>query len=325
MFRRLLCCFALVYGLVCNFLEDKLLEGIQGHGAQVAALAGTYGNHAVFYIPVANNQHVGDLLELCFADLVAKLFVAVVNLNTQAALVKLIGDVLAGFGGTVGEGQYLYLNGGQPGGECAGKVLGDNADEALDGAQNYAVDHYGPVLLAVFANILKLETLGHLHVQLNGAALPGTAKGVGQMEVQLGAVEGAVAFVYHIGLAHVLDGALEGLGGKVPGFLFADVILGHGGNLDLVLEAEGGIYLVKEANYVLDLFLHLIPGHEDMGIVLGEAAHAEQAVESAGKLVTVYQAQLSHAQGQVAVGVGLSLVNQHAAAYLVYAMASKPW
>ena len=35
----------------------------------------------------------------------------------------------------------------------------------------------------------------HLEVQLDGAALPGTAERILQMEVDLGAVEGAVALV----------------------------------------------------------------------------------------------------------------------------------
>ena len=50
-----------------------------------------------------------------------------------------------------------------------------------------------------------------------------------------------------------------------------------------------------------------------MGIVLREAADAEQAVERAGKFVAVYKAKLSHAQGKLAVGMGLILINQHAA------------
>ena len=80
-------------------------------------------------------------------------------------------------------------------------MLGDNADEALDGAEDNAVDHNRTVLLAVCAGVLKLETLGQLHIQLDGAALPGTADGVRQMEVQLRAVERAVALVDDVVLA----------------------------------------------------------------------------------------------------------------------------
>ena len=50
-----------------------------------------------------------------------------------------------------------------------------------------------------------------------------------------------------------------------------------------------------------------------MRIVLCEAADTEQAVQSAGQLVAVDKAELSHAKRQVAIGVRLGLVNEHAA------------
>ena len=175
------------------------------------------------------------------------------------------------------------------------------------------VDHHRAVLLAVLAHVFQFKPLRHLEVQLNGAALPGPAQGVGQVEVQLGPVEGAVAGVEDKVLAHLLDGGLEGLLGKLPHLLLAHVVLGHGGQLDLVGQAEGGVDLVKEPHHALDLLLHLVGGHEDVGVVLGEAAHPEQAVEGAGHLVPVDQTQLGHAEGQVPVGVGLILIHQHAA------------
>ena len=150
-------------------------------------------------------------------------------------------------------------------------------------------------------------------VQLDGAALPGTAQAVRDVEVQLGAVEGAVALVDDEGLAHVRDGFLQDVLVVLPLLHGADMVLGHGGELDLVLEAEGGVHLVEEPDHVLDLVLHLLGGHEDMGVVLGEAADPEQAVEGAGQLVPVHQAQLTAAQGQIPVGVGLTGVDQHAA------------
>ena len=118
-----------------------------------------------------------------------------VHLHPVAVAVQLLGDLVGVLGGPVGDGQDLHLDGGQPGGEGPGEVLGDDADEALDGAQHHTVDHDGAVLLAVLAGVLQLEALRQLAVQLDGAALPGAAQGVGQMEVQLGAVEGAVALV----------------------------------------------------------------------------------------------------------------------------------
>ena len=175
------------------------------------------------------------------------------------------------------------------------------------------MDHNRTVLLAVCAGVLKLEALGQLHIQLDGAALPGTTDGIRQMEVQLGAVECAVALVDNVVLANLGDGLCKGLFRKLPVLQFAHVILRHGGQLDLIGQTEGGVNLIEQTNDVLDLVLHLIPGHEDVGIILREAAHAEQAVQRTGQLVTVYQTQLADTQRQLLVGVRLSLVNQHAA------------
>ncbi len=56
--------------------------------------------------------------------------------------------------------------------------------------------HNGAVLLSVLADIFQIEALGHLEVELNCAALPGSAYAVLQMEVNFGTVERAVALVY---------------------------------------------------------------------------------------------------------------------------------
>ena len=50
-----------------------------------------------------------------------------------------------------------------------------------------------------------------------------------------------------------------------------------------------------------------------MGVVLGKAADAEQAVESPVKLVAVNQAQFSHPHGEIAVAVYVALVDEDAA------------
>ena len=268
---------------------------------------------AVLHVPVAHHQHVGGLFQLGLPDLLADLLVAVVYLHPEAVLGELGGHLVSVLRCPVGDGKDLHLDRGQPHREGPGKVLGDDADEPLDGAQQGPVDHHGAVLLPVLSHILQVEALGHLEVQLDGAALPGPAQGVGQVEVQLGAVEGAVAGVEDEVLAHLLDGGLEGLLRKVPDLLIAHVVLGHGGQLDLVGQAEGGVDLIEDLHHALDLVLHLVGGHEDVGIVLGEAPHPEQAVEGAGHLVPVDQAQLCHAQGEVPVGVGFVFIHQHAA------------
>ena len=84
------------------------------------------------------------------------------------------------------------------------------------------------------------------------------------------------------------------------------MVLGHGGQLDLVGQAEQRVNLVEQAGDADDLILDLVLGQQDVRVVLGEAADTEHAVERAGELMTVDQAQLTVPQGQVSVGMGSS-------------------
>ena len=91
------------------------------------------------------------------------------------------------------------------------------------------------------------------------------------------------------------------------------MILRHGGQLHVVLEAKERVHVVNELGDTLDLVLDLIGRHEDVRIVLREAADAEQTVQRAGQLMTVHDAELAHAQRQITVGVRLGLIDQHTA------------
>jgi hypothetical protein len=55
----------------------------------------------------------------------------------------------------------------------------------------------------------------------------------------------------------------------------------------------------------------LLVGAEDVGVVLHEAAHAQHAVQRAGRLVAVARAELGHADRQVAVALQALLENLH--------------
>ena len=173
--------------------------------------------------------------------------------------------------------------------------------------------HNRTMFLAICSHVLQLKAFGQLHIQLYCAALPGTSKRVGKVEVKLRAVERSVALVYHIGLAHLLNGGLQGLGGKLPILLVAHMVLGHSGYLDLVAEAKYGIDLIEELDHVFDLVLHLIPSHEYMGIVLSKTPHAEKAVKCAAQLMAVYKSQFAHTQRKISVRVGLRSVHKHSA------------
>ncbi|CAN3964746.1 DNA repair protein RadC, partial [Dysosmobacter welbionis] len=180
-----------------------------GHGAQILTGPQADGDGLVFHIPVAHYQHIGDLLQGGLPDLLADLLVAAVHLHPEAGGIQLLCDLIGVFQGAVCNGQDLHLHRVQPHRERAGKVLGDDADEPLHAAQNHPMDHDGAVLLAVLSGVLQFKPLRQLAVQLDGAALPSAAQGIGQMEVQLGAIESAVALVDLEGLAHVGDSVFQ--------------------------------------------------------------------------------------------------------------------
>ena len=81
----------------------------------------------------------------------------------------------------------------------------------------------------------------------------------------------------------------------------------------MVLEAKLLVHRVDEVDHAHDLVSQLVGTHKQVGVVLVKAAHAEQAVQGAAKLVAVDQANLAGADGQLAVGVRLGGVHQHTA------------
>ena len=81
----------------------------------------------------------------------------------------------------------------------------------------------------------------------------------------------------------------------------------------MVLKAKLLVHGVDEVDHTHDLVGQLVGTHKQVGVVLVKAAHAEQAVQGAAQLVAVHQANLAGANGQLAVGVRLGGVHQHAA------------
>ena len=72
-------------------------------------------------------------------------------------------------------------------------MLDQDADEALERAEDRAVEHDRAVALAILADIARVEPLGQHRVGLDRADLPRPPDRVGQVELELGRVEGALA------------------------------------------------------------------------------------------------------------------------------------
>ena len=173
------------------------------------------------------------------------------------------------------DGKCLDLHGGQPGGELARKVLNQNTNEALDGAKTYAVQHDGALLGAVGVHVLQVKVERHLEVKLDGTALPGTAERVLQVEVDLGAVEGAVALVDLVVHVQLLQSGAQALLGARPILVRTHGVLGAGGKLNMVLKAKLLVHGVDEVDHAHDLVGQLVGTHKQVGVVLVKAAYSE--------------------------------------------------
>ena len=131
------------------------------------------------------------------------------------------------------------------------------------------------------------------------------------MEVDLRPVEGAVAGVELVLAALAVERLGQRRLGLGPLLLGAHRLLRPGRELDPhVLEAEARVELVDRLADVGDLVGDLLLGAVDVGVVLGEGAHAQQAVQDALALVAGDAAELGQAQRQLAVGVALGVEDE---------------
>ena len=119
-------------------------------------------------------------------------------------------------------------------------MLDQDADEALERAEDRAVEHHRAVLLAVLADVAGVEPLGQHRVGLDRADLPGAADRVGQVELELGRVESALARqlfpAEFLGVAAGGgDRVAQHLLGPVPHLVGAEALVGAQRQLDRIL------------------------------------------------------------------------------------------
>ena len=167
------------------------------------------------------------------------------------------------------------------------------------------MDHHRLVLGVVGARVGEPEAHRHVVVELDRADLPRAAERVGHVQVDLRAVERAVARVEVVGEALAVEHLDQVALGAVPQLVGADPLVGAGRELEPHVEAEDRVGGERELEARLELVLDLLLGAEDVAVVLGEVPRAQQPVQRAAQLVAVQQPRLGVADGQVAVGVRL--------------------
>ncbi len=186
-------------------------------------------------------------------------------------------------------------------------MLDQDGDEALDAAEDRAVNDHRPVLGVVGADVLQIEALRVVVIELNRRALPLAANGVLDVAVDLRAVERAVAGIDRVRLAGALERLLQRRLGAIPdGDIADEVRLRTRRQLRRVLEAEVAVDAADQPEQHLHLRRDLLLGHEAVAIVLRELADAREAREHAGRFVAMERRLLMEAQRQVLVAAHLA-------------------
>ena len=167
------------------------------------------GHRAISRLAVANHQHVRNLLQLGCADLITNLLLTLVYLDPQPFGRQACANLSPVLQMPVRNRQNHHLHGRQPQGKTARVVLDQQRDEPLEAAENGPMDDDGAMLGVVGADVLQIESFGHLVVELDRGALPLSPDGVRDVEIDLRTVERPITLVDRIVPADRIQRALE--------------------------------------------------------------------------------------------------------------------
>ena len=168
-------------------------------------------------------------------------------------------------------------------------------------AEERPVDDVRGVLGVVGADVAAVQALRLLAVELDRPHLPRAAERVGHVQVDLRAVEGAVARVEHVLEPAPVERGLQRRLGEVPLLLGAELVVGPGRELEVRVEPEEVVEVLRVVEAAEDLVLDLLAGAEDVRVVLGHVPDPGQAVQGAGPLVAVERRRLGVAERQLPV------------------------
>ena len=147
-------------------LLDLADHARQAGSAQVAFASLAQGDVLLGLLPLADNQHVRDLLSFGLADLVVDLLIAQVGARADALGQKARQDFPRIRILFFSHSQDPGLDRAQPHRESPGIVFDQQGEEALDCAQDRPVHQICPVMLAVRAHVIDVEALGLIEVEL---------------------------------------------------------------------------------------------------------------------------------------------------------------
>ena len=218
--------------------------------------------------------------------------------------------------GLLGDGQDLDLHGGKPRGEAALGLLDEVGHEAVERAQNGAVQHDGGLLGAVLVDVLQVELGRQAEIELAGGQGVLVAHGRLDVDVELGAVEGGLTDLLGEVDAQLGQNLAKGALGLLPHLVVLMVLVlvlrvAQRKDAAVVGDAKVLVDAEDEVAHARDLGLDLVGGHEDVRVVLTEVTAALDALERSARLVAEVVRDLGQTDGQLLVGVGLVGVDHH--------------
>ena len=189
-------------------------------------------------------------------------------------------------------------------------MLDQNAKETLQAPQQGPVNHVGAMALTVAADIGHIEAFRQIEVELNRRGLPLPSDRILDFQVDFRTVKRAAAFVDLAFEPRLFHGLVQRLQGLLPTLGFPHGFLRTRGQIRLhIMKAEGIPHGQTETQYLGDLVLDLFGSTNDVGIVLGKAAHPQQPMQHPALFIPIHRPQFGPAQGQFPIGSGPILVN----------------
>jgi hypothetical protein len=212
------------------------------------------------------------------ADLKAYLLIPQVAYHPEALVFQGFFDSDGVFTLRIGNIHHHSLYRCEPRRERSLVMFDQNSDETLEGTEYSAVQHHRRLSAAILGDVLGVEAPRHRKIHLDRAALPHATDAIAQRELDLRAVERALARQQFPVKPLRIQRIGERLLGLVPDLVAADAILRTCRQpVDHVREAEVGVDLVQQIDELCNLGLDLRFCTENMRIILHKAAHTHNA------------------------------------------------
>ena len=247
-----------------------------------------------------------------FAHFIINLFIT--HIGARAETLRFQGRdhlmaIIISFRGNRADNNLL---GRQPKRHFTGIAFQHNADKTFQCAQHGAVQHHRTMLIAVFADISRIQPLGQHKVELQRAALPSPANRIAQMIFNFRAVKRPLARQFFPFQTRRGQGFAQAAFGAVPNIVLTGAHIGPQRQLyRYIFKTQIRIDLCHQPAKIDRLRNNLIFAAENMRVILRHLPHPHQPVQRAMRLIAMTAAKLGHAYRQVAIGFNALFKNLH--------------